>query len=116
MKSIILIRAFSSRYGTKECYGIKQLATSGNHYKRFCSALNWYVNVNRSWLKHSTYKNQYYSFNVLFSNISMHFKEAYDTYSFSLRLSSSISQMKVFSIFTVVIEFSLLFLLFVFLF
>ena len=43
VKSTTLTPGFSLKFGTRECYGTRRSATSGNHCKRFYSVLNWYV-------------------------------------------------------------------------
>ena len=43
VRSTTLTPGFLLKFGTRECYGTRQSATSGNHCKRFYSVLNWYV-------------------------------------------------------------------------
>ena len=43
VRSTTLTPGFSLKFGTRECYGTRRSATSGNHCKRFYSVLNWYV-------------------------------------------------------------------------
>ena len=43
VRSTTLTPGFLLKFGTRECYGTRRSATSGNHCKRFYSVLNWYV-------------------------------------------------------------------------